>query len=360
MEFILNDEGLNTYGWRVLTNGILLGRFEKNPVMLWNHDAGDGWDEDANAHEKVLGKWTKLRIEDRKLIGTPVFDEESPIARALKAKVEAGIVSATSLRIERRKTSDDPNDLLYGQTLPTVTECELIEVSFVTIPANPNTTRLSRLSYFSNDDKFNGKWEKLSQHSDNQPTPPQQPIMKNALLKLGLHEQSTEQEAVNKISELNTKALNYDTLSAQLNARNEELKTAKSEVEQLKKAQNDAKIEAVLNEALKNGQITEGVKSIYQLSLQQDFEPNKKLIEGLPKFVSPTAQIAAVNATKQLNVNSPVDKLKAKQLWTKRQKENPGVPPIALAHAWHAENPNELEQVYELVMGAPYEPNTEN
>lgn len=35
--FVLSDESVNSYGFRVLTDGIALDNFKKNPVMLWNH-----------------------------------------------------------------------------------------------------------------------------------------------------------------------------------------------------------------------------------------------------------------------------------------------------------------------------------
>lgn len=35
--FLLSDESVNSYGTRVLTAGIRLDDYEKNPVVLWNH-----------------------------------------------------------------------------------------------------------------------------------------------------------------------------------------------------------------------------------------------------------------------------------------------------------------------------------
>mgnify|MGYP003375424942 FL=1 len=36
--FVLHDESVNTYGFRMLTSGAVLDEFIKNPVMLLNHN----------------------------------------------------------------------------------------------------------------------------------------------------------------------------------------------------------------------------------------------------------------------------------------------------------------------------------
>ena len=38
-EFLISDESTNSYGFAVLTSGINLERFKKNPVMYYNHNA---------------------------------------------------------------------------------------------------------------------------------------------------------------------------------------------------------------------------------------------------------------------------------------------------------------------------------
>jgi len=35
MDFILSDESVNSYNFKVITDGIDLERFKKNPVMLY-------------------------------------------------------------------------------------------------------------------------------------------------------------------------------------------------------------------------------------------------------------------------------------------------------------------------------------
>lgn len=39
-DFIINTSGLNSYGTRVLTPGIDLAQFKRNPVLLYMHTRG--------------------------------------------------------------------------------------------------------------------------------------------------------------------------------------------------------------------------------------------------------------------------------------------------------------------------------
>jgi hypothetical protein len=56
---ILSDSSLNRYGYRVLTSGMLLEAFKKNPVMLYMHFRDEGspiWGE-----TKAIGKIYSLK-----------------------------------------------------------------------------------------------------------------------------------------------------------------------------------------------------------------------------------------------------------------------------------------------------------
>jgi len=123
MDFVLSDESVNAYGYCVLTSGIDLRRFLKNPVMLWMHNRG-----------QVIGHWENVRKEKGKLLATPVFDEQDPFALSIKSKVESGILKGASIAIDVREV--DPNT-------PMATSSELFEASIVDIPANANTIKLS-------------------------------------------------------------------------------------------------------------------------------------------------------------------------------------------------------------------------
>lgn len=138
---VLSDESVNRYGYRVLSKGIRLEAFLKNPVMLWNHLRNDGWN--WTEAPKPIGHWEDVEVdgEDR-LVGTPVFDCESEDSVEVARKYKAGTVSACSIGFIPVKFLDDEKDLLPGQKGMTVTEAELLEVSIVDIPANSNAVKL--------------------------------------------------------------------------------------------------------------------------------------------------------------------------------------------------------------------------
>lgn len=137
--FILSDESINDRGYRILTSGIDLSRFKKNPVMLWMHRRDDGWDF---SQVLPIGKWENVRIEDGKLLAEPVFDENDKFAMLIKNKVENDLIRGCSIGVNPVEFSTDSKDLEKGQTRATITKCEIYEASIVDMPSNKNTVRL--------------------------------------------------------------------------------------------------------------------------------------------------------------------------------------------------------------------------
>lgn len=125
--FIISDESVNTYGFKILTAGIRLDKFTKNPVMLYLHDREKG----------VIGRWDNIRIEGNRLLADAVFDESDPLGKQVREKVEKGFLRTASIGIDSIKMSR-----IDG--IDTVTECELVEVSIADIPANGNAVKLRR------------------------------------------------------------------------------------------------------------------------------------------------------------------------------------------------------------------------
>mgnify|MGYP003608842692 CR=1 FL=1 len=127
--FIFNDESQeNSYGFSILTEGIDLTRFMKNPVMLSDH-----W----NSNWNVIGKWNDVKKEGAILTGLPEFDTEDKDAAAIGGKVERGFINACSMGIvfDRENLS-----VIGGKVF--LTKCELVEVSVVPVPSNANSVRL--------------------------------------------------------------------------------------------------------------------------------------------------------------------------------------------------------------------------
>jgi len=137
---ILSDSSLNRYDYRVLTEGIQLDAFKKNPVMLYMHLRDEGSPYWGNY--KAIGHWEDIQVDGDELSAIPVFDKVDDLSKEVAAKYEAGTFSAASIGIRILATSANKEHLVPGQTRETVTECELMEASIVDIPANANAVRL--------------------------------------------------------------------------------------------------------------------------------------------------------------------------------------------------------------------------
>lgn len=139
LTFILSDESINSYGTRIITSGIDLSLFKRNPIMLWNHFRT--W---SGKTDEVLpiGRWDNIRKEDNKLMADAVFDEQDEFAQKIKSKVEQGIINMASIGINIIVTSEDKSVLLPGQTRPTVLKSLIREASVCDIASNRNALRL--------------------------------------------------------------------------------------------------------------------------------------------------------------------------------------------------------------------------
>lgn len=135
-EVIISTEAVNSYGTRVLTAGIDLSQYERNPVLLWMHRRS--WEPGA----MPIGRVENLRIEDGKLIGTPVFDQNDPFAKQIESKWENGFLRMASAGLEILEKSDDPGLVVAGQIRETVTRSKLVEVSIVDIGGNDEALQL--------------------------------------------------------------------------------------------------------------------------------------------------------------------------------------------------------------------------
>lgn len=85
--FVLHDETVNTYGFRMLTGGANLEEFRKNPVILLNHK---DW-------ELPIGRWENIRIEGTQILADALFDEKDDIAVKIAGKVEGGFLRMASM-----------------------------------------------------------------------------------------------------------------------------------------------------------------------------------------------------------------------------------------------------------------------
>lgn len=269
--FVLSDETVNTYGFRVLMDGADIEQFRRNPVMFYNHDE---W-------SVPIGRWDNVRIEDGRLLADPVFDTEDENARKIAGKVERGFLRMASIGFRVVETSDDPMKVLPGQKLPTVTKWQLREASIVGIGANHNALRL----YDENDQPLSEEQIlKLFDNNfgthDNVSRITNQKKMKNEIFKmLDLTENSTDEQLHDAVK----------TLMDKMKELADENKRLKDEAEARAKADAEARNnEAVrlVDEAVKDGRLNAEGKENFLKFFASDFESAQKALSNIPKRTS--------------------------------------------------------------------------
>lgn len=232
-DMVISTSRVNCYGYRVLTEGIDIEQYQKNPVLLYMHNRG--------VDVLPIGRVENLRFEGDRLIGTPVFDENDPFAKQVADKWERGFLRMCSPSLELIEKSDDPALLLQGQTRQTVTRSVLTEVSIVDIGGNDDALQLRHngtllelsagqpnellplleLSAPKNDTENDNAETSASINKQNSN------MKKETLQLLGLAENASEQEIHDSIKLLAEKAANVEKL--QLSAIEQAVDTAIAE-----------------------------------------------------------------------------------------------------------------------------------
>ena len=205
----LTNDSLNSYGTRVLTDGLDIEQYNRNPVLLWMHQRG-----------QVIGTLTDIQKEHGEITAQLNFDEASELSQRCKKQWEFGSLRMVSVGIDILAWSDDPNLAVEGQTMATITKSKLTEVSVVDIGANDDAIRLN----------YQGQQLNLSAggacplpslyNQSNQPqsTYPTEMDTKVLALKLGLPEGADETAIYAKIDEIKAIGSEVETLRAEKEA----------------------------------------------------------------------------------------------------------------------------------------------
>lgn len=114
------------HGEIVSIEGWDLKNFKKNPVLLWGHDH----------FEPAIGVAKNIKVEGTgkkaSLVFEPVFHEITEKARAIKRMFEEGILNSFSVGFQPKEMDGN-----------TYTSQELLEISAVNVPANPDARMLA-------------------------------------------------------------------------------------------------------------------------------------------------------------------------------------------------------------------------
>lgn len=134
-DFVGSDESEDSYGDIVFADGWDLKRYKKNPIVLFGHDA-----------RLPIGYSKKVAVENKRLIhkikladeGTSEFIDT--IAKLMDQKivkaVSVGFQPTKEPEVRRDKDGNFQGFDFHGQ--------ELLELSVVSIPANPNALSLAK------------------------------------------------------------------------------------------------------------------------------------------------------------------------------------------------------------------------
>lgn len=128
LNFVLSDETVDRVGDVIDSKSWKLANFRKNPIALFNH-----------SHSMIIGKWSNVRVDGKKLIGKLNLAEPgtSRMVDEVRALIEQGLLKATSVGFR-------PGDVERKGDGFLLRDCELLEVSLVSVPANPNAVALAK------------------------------------------------------------------------------------------------------------------------------------------------------------------------------------------------------------------------
>lgn len=187
----ISNDSLNSYGFRVLTSGLDVAQYNRNPVLLYMHERGN-----------VVGYVKDLKVENNEVTGELMFDCASELSQRCKKQFEFGSLRMVSAGLDILETSEDKDLLVAGQTRPTITKSKLFEVSIADVGANDDALVLQR----------NGKMITLGRDGDcdlpllnnnNKQKKTEEMENKTIALQLGLPETATDAEISAKLTELN-------------------------------------------------------------------------------------------------------------------------------------------------------------
>ena len=279
--FVISDESINSYGTRILTEGIDLSLFQNNPIMLWMHSRAT-W---GARKDDILpiGRWENIRIEGTQLLADPVFDENDDFAMKIKSKVDGGFIKMASANFDIVATSEDVAVLEKGQTRPTIIQSLLKEVSLVDIGGNRNALILF--------DEF-GVEIKLADGEDNHLLP--------LLSEINLFDNMKFQEQITQVLKLSDGASEAEILLAVQQSAQNAIKLADLQgqvttlagektalelklkgFEDAEKAAEETKRVELVDGAIAAKKITAAEKESFLKLATADFDSTKKILDGM-------------------------------------------------------------------------------
>lgn len=276
--FILHDDSVNTYRFRMLTSGANLEEFQRNPVMFLHHID----------YDLPIGRWENIRVEGNQILADAVFDEEDEQALKVKGKVDRNFVRMASIGAwAPEQISDDPAFKLPGQEGPTVTKWTVREASIVAIGANHNAMRMYDRTTgeqidISDSDAVLRMMDLITIKTDN---------MENlkTILKLQDNASAADVEAAVQAMQQENETLQQanDTLTEE----NRQLREAANTAEEQRMQAQKTEAVQLVDAAVRDGRLHANGKDAFLALFDADFEKAKATLDAIPKVKSVTSQM---------------------------------------------------------------------
>lgn len=150
--FKATSDVVDRQGEIVKADGWEFGPFLRNPVFMRSHD-----------YESLpIGRVIALEPQADGFIASVVFDNEDPDARMVQSKYERGFLNAVSVGFRSLERSGSK----FGKDPLQHTRQELLEISAVAIPANPEAVMLRALKLGGAVDEITKAGRVLSQRNE--------------------------------------------------------------------------------------------------------------------------------------------------------------------------------------------------
>lgn len=271
-EFILTNQAKNVYGFVVLTSGIDISDFEKNPVMLHNHKENE-----------LLGKWINIRKDGVELIAEAQFDTDTELGKEKAGQVERGYLKGVSIGICDLQVEFGAAGF---EDMVVVTKCKLYEASLTPIPANSEALRL-----YNKDGQLMTKDEisvLLSKNNQNQNTMKQLAVL---VALLSLKPDATEDQVVDSVRDLVNKTKAHPGDIATLTTERDDLKKQIDTLKTQLTAANDAQAVALVDGAEAAKKINAAQKEQFLKLAKNDYAGTKAILDGMVAHVGVVTQL---------------------------------------------------------------------
>lgn len=278
--FILHDDSVNTYRFRMLTAGANLEEFKRNPVMFLQH----------NDYDLPIGRWENIRIEGSQILADAVFDEQDDQAMKVKGKVDRGFIRMASIGAwAPEEKTEDPTMMLPGQTGPTVTKWTVREASIVAIGANHNAMRMRMYDRITGAQIDLSDTDAVIRLMDS--TTKKTYDMINWKTILNLQDNASDADIEAAVQNLQQENESLKQTNATLEDQNkrlmDEAKNAEAQRQQAQKTEAVQLVEA----AVRDGRLDASGKDAFIALFDADFERAKATLNAIPKVKSVVSQI---------------------------------------------------------------------